>query len=190
VSVRSLGALAVRRRTVAGQPAGAAAALAPGQQPTDATDGLGVLEQAVPTEVIAFYTAVIAACETVLSRSPQDTYRPFRLILYVIGLVATAIAAWVSTRPAVARWTDVLGTPEWWTAILSFAAWGLAVPGSFLYVWLGPSTLTLTVASITALAALVIGVVLTPRLRTKEPQATAPAAGPTLVPVPGTGGGT
>ena len=184
MSVRSVGALAVRRRTVAGQPTGAAAALAP--SPTADTGALSSLEQAVPTEVITFYTAVIAACETVLARSPADTFLPFRVAVYAIGLVATLVAAGVSVRAAVRRWTDVLGTPEWWTAVLSFAAWGLVLPGSFLYEWLRPNPLTLAVAAITATAALVIGVGLTPRLRTKEPAA-APTTGLTLTPIPPTG---
>jgi hypothetical protein len=182
-----VGALAVRRRTVAGQPTGAAAALAPGSSGDD-PGSLNSLEQAVPTEVITFYTALIAACETVLARSPTDTFLPFRLSVYVIGLVATLIAAGVAVRPAVRRWTDVLGTPEWWTAVLSFAAWGLVLPGSFLYEWLRPDPLTLTVAAITAVAALVIGIGLTPRLRAKAPAgAGAPAAGLTLTPIPPTG---
>jgi len=184
MSVRSLGALAVRRRTVTGAPVGAAAALPAGLAGGGDQDGLSSLEQAVPTEVIAFYTAVIAACETVLSRGPQDTYLAFRLIVYLIALLATMVAAGVSVRPVVPHPAGVLRTPEWWTAVLSFAAWGVAVPGSVLYVWLRPNPLTLTVASITAGAALVIGVGLTPRLRTKAPAAGAPTTGLALTPIP------
>jgi len=75
------------------------------------------------------------------------------------------------TRTAVTGWQAVLRAPEWWTAVLSFAGWGAAVPGSFLYVWLDPEVLIVTVATIIASAGLVIAVVLTPRLRVKDPAA-------------------
>jgi hypothetical protein len=184
VSVRSLGPLATRRRTAAGQPLTAAAAAQPGDGATEA-DGLGTLEQAVPTEMIAFYTAIVAACETVLARSPHSAFTPFRLTVYLVGLAATAFVAWRAVLPAVGSWRGVLRSPEWWTATLSFAGWGAAVPGSFLYTWLGPNPLTITVATITAGVTLVISTLLAPRLKGKEqPFESAPPGGLALIPLP------
>ena len=63
MSIRSLGALARERRNVIEPPASAAAAAAaaPGG---DADGGITALERAVPTEIIAFYTTVIVADES------------------------------------------------------------------------------------------------------------------------------
>jgi hypothetical protein len=190
MSVRSLGALARQRRNVVQPtpPPAAAAAAAPG---ADQDGGLSALEQAVPTEIIAFYTTVIAACQTVSQGDPSATFTAYRAAIYAVGLVATAWAAGRSTRTAVSSWGAVLRAPEWWTAVLSFAGWGAAVPGSFLYVWLDPEALIVAVATIIASAGLIIGVVLTPRLKTKDPAAQAgpltmtrrpPGAGPAEAP--------
>jgi len=91
MSIRSLGALARERRNViqpaAAPAAAAAAAAAPG---AGADGGLGALEQAVPTEIIAFYTTVIAACVTVNQSDRLATFTTFRVSVYVVALVATA----------------------------------------------------------------------------------------------------
>ena len=180
MSIRSLGALARERRNVIQpHPTPAAAAAAPGG---DADGGITALERAVPTEIIAFYTTVIAACVTVNQSDPQARFTTFRVAVYVAALIATAWAAGRSTKTAVTGWQAVLRTPEWWTGVLSFAGWGAAVPGSFLYVWLDPEVLIVTVATIIASAGLVIAVVLTPRLRVKDPAVQAP--GQVLTPQP------
>jgi len=172
MSLRSLGALARERRNVTQPPAATAAAAAPGGE---ADGGITALERAVPTEIIAFYTTVIAACVTVNESDSSATFTTFRVAVYVVALIATAWAGGRSARTAVTGWKAVLRTPEWWTAVLSFAGWGAAVPGSFLYVWLDPEVLIVTVATIIASAGLVIAVVLTPRLRVKDPAAQARA---------------
>jgi hypothetical protein len=150
-----------------------------GPQPAAGSDsGQGALERAVPTEIITFYTAIIAACQTVLAHDDTATFPWFRLAVFVVGLIATAYAAGRAVQAAVPGWTATMKSPEWWTATLSFAAWGLALPGSILYVWLDANALTITVATITAAAGLVIAVVLTPRLAKREPPTAAP--GPAL----------
>src|SRR4249920_59854 len=153
MSVRSVGALARQRRNVVRRPPQAAAAAA--ATGTDQDSGLSALEQAVPTEIIAFYTAVIAACQTVSESDPNATFTAYRAAIYGVGLVATAWAAGRSTRTAVTSWAAVLRAPEWWTAVLSFASWGAAIPGSFLYVWLDPEALIVAVATIIAGAGLI-----------------------------------
>ena len=97
MSTRSLGALAARRRT-AGAPVGAAAALRGGPEAT--SDGLTSLEEAVPTEIIAFYTAVLAACETVLARSPSAPFTAYRVAAYGVGLAATIVVSWRACAPS------------------------------------------------------------------------------------------
>ncbi len=174
MSVRSLAHLARQRRQAGPGPGPGWQPptdwLAPGAQPPpgrdQATDagGPGALERAVPSEIIVFYTAVVAACQAALSHD-SATFTPFRVAIYVIALLLTMYAAGRAAMTAVRGWAAAVRTAEWWTAVLSFAAWGLAVPGSFLYVWLNPDVLVIAVATITAGATLVIAVVLAPRLK-------------------------
>jgi hypothetical protein len=117
----------------------------------------------------------------VLTDDPQDTFRAFRIVVFAVALAATAYATGRVLLSAVGRWVAVVKAPEWWTAVLAFAAWGLALPGSFLYVWLDENVLAVTVATITASAALLLAVVLAPRLNSDN----APRpAGPTLTDQP------
>jgi hypothetical protein len=181
VSIRSLGELARRRREPA--PGGAAAA-APAEP---AASGLSALEAAIPADVIALYTAIIAGCEGVLAEDPEDTYLAFRLVVYLLGFVCTGYAASRTVRPAVGSgWVTRLKSPEVQTAILAFAAWGLVLPGSFLYVWLSPSLLSITLVTITATSTFLLAVVYTPRLRQMEARTTAEGGGdqPPLVTPP------
>jgi hypothetical protein len=175
MSVRSLAQLARQRRQVGLQSA--PGALSPGPDLADPA-GPGALERAVPSEIIVFYTAVIAACQAALSHDAA-TFTPFRVTIYLIALLLTGYAAARAVLTAVAGWVAAVRTAEWWTAVLSFAAWGLALPGSFLYVWLKPDALIITLATITAGATLVITVVLAPRLKQ-----------PASVPIGPTGPGT
>jgi hypothetical protein len=183
MGVRTVGELAARRRSAPATPQQAAAAAPPGAAPEPA--GLGSLEQAVPTEIIAFYTAIIAACETVLAHDPRDTYTPFRLAVFLAGFLITAVVVLRQLLPAVHSPGRAVLSPEWWVACLSFAAWGVALPGSFLYTWLSANPLTITVATVTAAATLMIGVFLAPSLKNKAPAAGEGQAGQLeLVPVP------
>jgi hypothetical protein len=131
--------------------------------------GLSRFEQAIPTEIIAFYTGVITACEAVLSDRPDRTFAEFRLVVFLVALALTVVLAGRATRTAVDGWMAVGRAPEWWTATLSFVAWGLALPGSFLYVWLDRDVLTVTIATVTAGTALILGLGTSPRLRQDEP---------------------
>jgi hypothetical protein len=178
MSVRSLGALARERRS-------STPASVPEVVGTVATSGTGLsgLEKAVPSEIIVFYTAVIAACEAAATRDEGSTFTTFRVLIFLAALAVTGYAAGRATAPVVGGWGPATRTSEWWTAVLSFAAWGGALPGSFLYVWLSPDALVVTVSTVTAGATLLIAVVLAPRL---QQQASVPTArsGPAR---PGTG---
>ena len=154
-----MGALAQQRRGAA-QPLGSAAS-APGGQAMS-------LEAAVPTEVIALYTAIIAACESVLSDDPHNTFFTFRLLVYLVTLAATVYVAIHNAKPAMNNVWAAARSPEVLTATLAFAAWGLVIPGSLLYVWLGAAELTVTVVTITATATFLLAVFFAPRLRTTE----------------------
>ena len=173
MSLVSLGPLAQRRR-----PPGDA-------QP--ASIGLdsfaNSLEAAIPTEVVALYTAVIAGCQSVLNQDSHSTYLAFRLAIYVIAVVFTLVIAFRSVRPAIKgaaayRNRQTLKSPELLTATLSFGAWGVSLPGSFLYVWLSSPTLSVVVITITAVAGFVLAEFFAPKLRSRENSAdVVPAAG-------------
>jgi hypothetical protein len=182
MSIRSLGELALRRRVPAA--AAGAAASAPAEP---AASGLSALEAALPADVIALYTAIIAGCEGVLADDPEDTYLAFRVVVYLIGFVCTAYAASRIVKPAMGSgWIAALRSPEVQTAVLAFAAWGLVLPGSFLYVWLSSSLLSITLVTITATSTFLLAVVYTPQLRQTEVRTPAGGRGeqPPLVPAP------
>src|SRR5215472_1021509 len=122
MSLRSIGTLARQRRTTAAGQGAAAAATG---------DSVTSLEAAVPTEIVALYTAIIAGCQSVLLDYPHATYFAFRLIIYVIALACTIYIAIRNVAPAVAGQAEAVRTPEVLTAILAFASWGLVLPGSF-----------------------------------------------------------
>jgi hypothetical protein len=140
------------------------------------------IESAIPTEVIALYTAIIVACEGVLAENAVDTYGPFRLWVYVLGLVCTVVAAVRQVKPTTGKVWATLRSPEVQAAVLAFAAWGIVLPGSFIYVWLSSSLLSLTVATTTAIAAFLLAVIFAPLLR--RPATPAPPVLPRLSPTP------
>ena len=180
----SIGQLAARRRGIS-QVEGAAVS-------GRASSALTALEAAIPTEVVALYTAIIAACESVRIENSGDTYPQFRLAVWLLGLLGTAVA---STQ-VVARWTrkDSTSEPRLWsveafTAVFAFAIWGLVLPGSFIYIVLPSSVLSLTVATVAALGTFVLAVVLGPILRIAEPQPVDNGSGPPIVDEPPTSEG-
>jgi hypothetical protein len=181
MSIRSLGVLGSQEQGLTGA---AGTAVPMSAAPGTAPGSLAGLEAAVPSEVIALYTAIIAGCEAVLAEDAAGGYLPFRVVVYAIGLAGTALAAALQLPPSTSaapsattsgsRWIAgtihrlrrqrILGSPSWLAAVLAFASWGLVLPGSFLYVWLSASLLSLTVVTVTALATFVLAVVLAPRI--------------------------
>lgn len=120
MGVRSVGALAAKRR---GAGPGGAAAAAAGE-----TAGGSALEAAVPTEVITLYTAIIA---TATAAERSGSYLPFRVGVYALGLAATA---WTTLRAVSARieasgraggkpHANAVRSAELWTAMVAFAVW-------------------------------------------------------------------
>lgn len=130
------------------------------------------LEAAIPTEVVALYTAVIAGCQSVLNQDSHSAYFVFRLVIYVIALVSTISIAFRSVRPAISgnahsRNMQTLQSPEVLTASLSFAAWGVSLPGSFVYAWLTSPTLSVVVITVTAVAGFLLAAFFAPKLRSR-----------------------
>lgn len=173
MTIRRTAALAAQRRS--GTARGAAAS-----GPERSSTGSG-LEATVPGEVIALYSAVIAGCE---SAAGASSYFAFRVGVYIVGVLATAITAGRAVQLVVGNLRHTLGSAEVQTAVLSFAAWGLVLPGSFLYVCLHKPALSLVVVTVTATAAFVLGVFYGPQL--KQHAGTSPSAptGPPLTRTP------
>jgi len=154
MSVRSIRGLAEQRR------GGPDAAAAPG---TGSGGSASSLESAVPTEIVVFYTTVIAACESVL-RDSEDAMTPFRFWLFVGTLLLTVLVSGRMVWHAAGTAMKSVSSAEWWTATVAFTAWGLVVPGSFLYTWLDRDQLVVTIATVTAGAGLLLGASLGPNL--------------------------
>lgn len=179
MSLISLGPLAQWRR-----------APAVAQQASVGVDGFrNSLEAAIPTEVVALYTAIIAGCQSVLNQDGHSAYLTFRLVVYLIALLFTIAIAFRAVRPAINgaagyRNRLTLQSPELLTATLSFGAWGVSLPGSFLYVWLSSPTLSVVVITITAVAGFVLAEFFAPKLRSHEKTAVVvpPVAAATPVP--------
>ena len=126
------------------------------------------LEAAIPTEVVALYTAIIASCQSVLNQNAHMTYLPLRLAIYLVGLLCTIVIAYRAVRPAAGEPFQTARSPEFLTATLAFTAWGLLLPGSFLYVWLRSPLLSIVVTTITAATAFLLAAVFAPKLRSPE----------------------
>jgi hypothetical protein len=176
MSLRSIGTLARQRRGTA--PGTGAAAAATGGSITS-------LEAAVPTEIVALYTAIIAGCQSVLHNYPHATFFAFRLIIYLVALAATIYVAIRNVTPAVGGRAQAAWSPEVVTATLAFASWGLVLPGSFLYVWLSGPVLPVVVITITAAASFLLAVVFAPRLRSPDQSTVRPVPPLTNVPPAG-----
>ncbi len=175
MSLRAIGQLSARRREGDGaESRGAAASGQDGPVPE-------ALEAAIPTEVIALYTAVVAAAETERIDNPGALYPEFRFGVWLFGLVATVVIATGLIGRATGIGTSrALWAPETLTAALAFFAWGLVLPGSFLYVTLSPTVLQLTLGALVAGAAFLLGAVLRPILRARSRDQNPDAAGPPL----------
>jgi hypothetical protein len=179
MSIRSVSTLAMTRRA---PRAGGAAAAAPAPDPK----ALGALESAIPAEVITLYTAIIAGCQAVVTQTQTNTYLPFRLTVYLVGVVTTAFTTGRAVRSQTAGASEAVRSAELFAALVAFIAWGAVLPGSFLYAWLTGSRLSLTVVTVTAGATFILAVLAAPKLR--QPVAVKPrqAATPTASVLPPT----
>ncbi len=158
MTIRRTSALAAERRT-APHATGAAAA-----ESRRAASG-GELEATVPGEVITLYSAMIAGCESAVGST--TSYGVFRVVVYVVGVLATIITSGRAVHSVVGSVRRSLTSAEVQSAVLAFGAWGLVLPGSFLYAYLHKPALSLAIVSVTAIVTFLLGVFYAPQLKRK-----------------------
>ncbi|WP_216897387.1 hypothetical protein [Nocardia alni] len=185
MTIASIAALAAERRSGRhGQARGETPGGAQVQSGTDTT----LLAKAVPTDIIAFYTAVVGLLAGIQKDSP-DTYLPLRWILYGVTIAATVaavlVASYFTVPTAASPAQAAVGQPEalleatdqpprWQppiietvTAAFAFAVWGLITPGSALYATLSSPVLPIIIGILTGGGALVMNIVFVPILRSQ-----------------------
>ena len=74
--------------------------------------------------MITLYTAIIAACESVLSQDPHNTFFAFRLLVYLVALACTVCVAIRTVTPATNSVRTAASSPEVLAATLAFGASG------------------------------------------------------------------
>ncbi len=177
MTIASIAALAAERRS--GRLGRARGETAPhGAQDQSGTD-VTVLAKAVPTDIIAFYTAAVGLLAGIQKDSP-DTYLPLRWILYAMTIAATVAAVLIAsyfTVPSAPQagqpGTAAIQQPPRWqppiietvTATFAFVVWGLITPGSALYATLSSPVLPIVIGILTGGGALVMNIVFVPILR-------------------------
>jgi hypothetical protein len=123
------------------------------ESPLSRTD---VLIAAIPTEVLALYTGIVAV---ILTNSSEDKHMMLRWILYAAGFLA--ISFWLVSdylrKRATSRKKRKLPWVETFAALVAFGAWGLVMPGSPLGEELSQSNRNIWYAIITAVALLALG---------------------------------
>lgn len=136
-----------------------------------------VLVSAIPTEILALYTASLGIAAGLASEADPSAYLPFRFAWYAAWLVATPLlASLLYLRKAEQVRRDKAkadpGAPllraPWWMSLLRMeviaatvaaAAWFTAMPGSPWEAALSGGAFTLTSMSATAVGVLVVGVI-------------------------------
>jgi hypothetical protein len=118
--------------------------------------GLGdVLVDAIPTEPLALYTALIGTVVATIGIGDDDRL-PLRWALYAAGVVVVAawiISAYYRSEGKKRR----LPVAELFAAVVAFGAWGLVMPQSPLSAELSGDDLTIWTAIITTAAVVLLG---------------------------------
>ncbi len=176
MSVASLGRLAAARDdTVAGRPVPALAP--PGKDETGldaAAPFRSVLVHAVPTEVLAAYTAVVGVVSGAVTADDPRHYLGLRWALLAAFAVVTPVSVLVAARLQ-ARSHGRLPLLEATAATVAALAWFLAMPGSPLSVGLHGSDGAVASALITVCAGSLLAA-LAPWLSLGSRTATVPSA--------------
>jgi hypothetical protein len=132
VSIRSLANIAVARDT------------------PEAADGVGaatgVLVAAIPTEVLAPYTALIGV--VVSTANHGSDYETFRWWLFGVATALVIVALTVAFYRGKPEQGRHLPFVEILAATFAFAAWGLVMPGSPLSLVVTGDALTIVTATI------------------------------------------
>jgi hypothetical protein len=190
MSIRTIAAIAVKRDAgVSPGPPAPEAVPAAGEGPAlpDTSD----LAAALPTEVVALYTAAIALLEGILHQNVGATYAPLRWWLYGAGFVFTVVTVQLAygsiSRGARGSKKRKAPVKELIVGLLAFAVWGLVLPGSALYEVLGNPALTVSVGLVTLGGTTMVGLLQKYFLTTPSPRlprhGAAPKA-PTVLPAP------
>jgi hypothetical protein len=133
-----------------------------GDQPDQLQGTRDVLISAIPTEVLAPYTGLIAIIVSTIEGG-DDKMLVLRWAIYAVGIVA--IAAWIGSgylHQSAAQKRRRFPVLETITAAVAFAAWGLVMPGSPLSADLSGSALTVWTAVITAGGGLLVTILAGP----------------------------
>ncbi len=142
-----------------------------GRPPGDAaelTKAEGALTDAIPTEVLGPYTAIVAII--VANTSNLDPRTALRWWTYGVALVFIVVYIVTSYRRSPSKrrqlpWVELMG------ALTAFAAWGLAMPGSPLTITVHASNFAIASATIAVGGATLLGVFSGP-MNTKSSRAT------------------
>jgi hypothetical protein len=124
---------------------------------SEAQSYLGLLVNAIPTELLALYTFVLAAIVATIDGKddPLETLRWF-----LFGVTVAIIGAWLVAayfrRPKSER-KRKFPIAEVSAAMVAFAAWGLAMPESPLGIKYSGDDLTVRTVLITAAGVLLLG---------------------------------
>lgn len=154
-----------------------------------------VLVSAIPTEILALYTASLGIAAGLATDADPSAYLPFRFAWYVAWLVATPLLAsllylrkaeQIRRDKAKADPSATLLRAPWWKSLLRLevvsatvaaAAWFTAMPGSPWEAALSGGAFTLTSMSATAVGVLVVGVI-SPMLTSPTGEMPWPATSP------------
>ena len=160
MSIQSMSALAVERD--AGTPRRPAARQRTAREakppPEDQQRRADVLINAIPTEVLGPYTAIVGIIVATITVGEPDR-ELLRWLLYAAGLLA--IIVWLGS--AYVRESDTkrrFPLAETLAALFAFGTWGLVMPGSPLSLSLSGDDLTIWTAIITALGVFLVGAVM------------------------------
>ena len=163
MSLRSLSARAVWRDTVAAPVPAAGEVPLGGSRPavptTEQTKAVGALIDAIPTEVLAPYTAILAII--IANTSSPETRAALRWWTYAASLGFIIVFVVVSYLRSSAK-KRKLPWAELAAALVAFGAWGLAMPGSPLTISLHASDFAIASAMISIGGAALLGLLAVP----------------------------
>jgi hypothetical protein len=120
-----------------------------------------LLVAAIPTEVLAPYTALIGAIIATIDAG-ESNRSGFRWGLYAAGLVAIGLYMGVSYVRRAGQRKRRFPLLEWVAATLAFGAWALVMPGSPLATELTGDDLTIWTVVISVGGAFLVGLMTQP----------------------------
>jgi hypothetical protein len=162
MSIRSLTSIAVQRDNAAPKKADKDQRGGGADQPELVPQGWAdVLIAAIPTEVLAVYTAVVGVVVGTIEEG-KDELLALRWILY--AATTAILVAWITAAYRRKRASKRRRFPlaELCAAVVAFGAWGLVMPGSPLAASLDSQWTAIWSAIITALGVVLLGMLGTP----------------------------